>query len=181
MWNDEVASDLRRRSRRLAHWALAVFLLAASGVHAQEPDRVTVKTMPAAPVPLAALETMNVQFERRVTAPSSPAKRDGFFDEIDRILASHGISSNWQYVFPDGAFIRITIETGGRKVVLSSAHTLYERDGRNIATEHGLVALGGRDPRQVLAGESAIFRSRRIAFEKILDLVNERVNETLKR
>ncbi len=162
-------------------WIFAACLLFAGSANAQDTDRVTVKFMPA-PVPLAAFETMDVQFERRKSAlPSSADKPDKFFDEIDRILAAHGITSNWQYVFPDGAFIRITIETGGRKIVLSSAHTLYERDGRSIATERGLVALGGRDPGQVLAQESEIFRSRRLAFEKILALVDARVSENLGR
>jgi hypothetical protein len=181
MWNDEVAGEHRRRPRRFVHWALAAFLLAASGVHAQGSERVTVKFMPA-PVPLTAFETIDVQLERRKSAaPASHAQPDEFFDEIDRILALHGITSNWQYVYPDGAFIRITIETPGRKIVLSSAHTLYERDGRNIATERGLVARGGRDPEQVLAQESETFRNRRLAFEKILALVNARVNEALGR
>jgi hypothetical protein len=181
MRNDEVAGEHRRRPWRFARWALAACLLAAGGVHAQDSDRVTVKFMPA-PVPLAAFETMDIKFERRKSAaPSATAQPDKFFDEIDRILASHGTTSSWQYVFPDGAFIRITVETGGRTIVLSSAHTLYERDGRNIALEGGLVALGGRDPKKVLAQESEIFRSRRIAFEKILTLVNARVSENLGR
>jgi len=171
----------RRRPRRFVPWALAACLLAAGSSYAQNGDRVAVRLMPA-PAPLAAFETMDIQFERRKsTAPSASAQPDKFFDEIDRILASHGITSSWQYVFPDGAFIRITVETGGRKIVLSSAHTLYERDGRNIATERGLVALSGRDAKQLLGQESEIFRSRRLAFEKILTLVNARVNENLGR
>ncbi|MGB8434156.1 MAG: hypothetical protein WCE38_07855 [Burkholderiales bacterium] len=171
----------RRRPRCFTHWALAACFLAAGSAIAQDRDRVTVKYMPA-PVPLAAFETMDVQFERRTSAaPSIPVPPDKFFDAIDGILASHAITSNWQYVYPDGAYIRITVETGGRAIVLSSAHTLYERDGRNIATERGLVARGGRDPKQVIAQESKAFRSRRLAFEKILALVNARVNEALGR
>jgi hypothetical protein len=181
MRNDEIAVGRSIRPRRSGLWIIAACFLAAGGANAQDLDRVTVKFMPA-PVPLVAFETMDVKFERRkIGAPPSADKSDTFFDEIDRILASDGITSNWQYVYPDGAFIRITIETGRRTIVLSSAHTLYERDGRNIATEGGLVALDGRDPKKVLAQESEAFRSRRLAFEKILALVNARVSQNLGR
>jgi hypothetical protein len=169
------------RPRRSVLWIIAACFLAAGGANAQDSDRVTVRFMPA-PGPLAAFESMDIQFERRKSAaPPATAQPDKFFDEIDRILASHGITSTWQYVFPDGAFIRITIETGGRTIVLSSAHTLYERDGRNIALASGLVALDGRDPKKTLAQESEAFRSRRLAFERILTLVNARVSQNLGR
>ncbi len=142
----------------------------------------TVKLFPAGPLPLAPLETMDVQFERVKFAapPGQDRPPDKFFDEIERILASHGITSSWQYVFPDGAYIRITIETGNRRIELASAHTIYERSGRSIATERGLTSLEGRDLKQVLAKESEAFRNRRIAFEKILALVSARVQENLR-
>ena len=82
-------------------------------------------------------------------------------------------------MLPDGAYIRIIIEIGPRRIELASAHTLYERDGRFIALERGLVSLDGRDPQQLLASESEAFRNRRIAFERILALVNGRVRENL--
>ena len=164
------------RPRHCALWLVAACLLVGGHANAQDRDRVTVKFFPA-PVPLGAYELMDVQFERpRNTAPSAP---DKFFDEIARILSSHGITSNWQFVLPDGAYIRINIEIGDRRVELSSAHTVYERGGRFIATERGLVSLDGRDPKQVLAKESEAFRSRRLAFEKILALISARVGENL--
>jgi len=167
--------------RRFVLAILAGWLVLTSSAHAQDRDRVAVRFMPA-PAVLRAFETMDIQFERRgSTTPSAPQRPDKFFDEIDRILASHRITSDWQYVFPDGASIRITVETGGRRIVLASGHTLYERDGRNIATERGLVALAGRDPKQVLAQESETFRDRRLAFEEILALVNARVSKNLGR
>lgn len=169
------------QSRRFLLGILVGWLVLAGSAWAQDRDRVTVRLMPT-PAVLAPLETMEIRFERRgSTAAPAPQRPDSFFDEIDRILASHKIVSDWQYVYPDGASIRITIETGGRRIVLSSAHTLYERDGRNIATERGLVALAGRDPKQVLAQESEAFRNRRLAFEQILALVNARVSKNLER
>ncbi len=167
--------------RRFLLGILVGWLVLTGSACAQDRDRVTVRFMPA-PAVLAPLETMEIQFERRGSAAASaPQRPDSFFDEIDRILASHKIVSDWQYVYPDGASIRITIETGARRIVLSSAHTLYERDGRSIATERGLVALAGRNPNQVLAQESEAFRNRRLAFEQILALVNARVSKNLER
>jgi len=123
---------------------------------------------------------MDLQFERlRSPAQAGSRRPDRFFGQIEQILASQGVTSNWQFVLPDGAFIRISIEIGGRRIELASAHTLYERDGRSIALERGLVALDGRDPKQLLANESEAFRNRRIAFERILALVSARVRENL--
>jgi len=168
------------RARHLAWCILALCLAIPGQPTAQERDRVTVKFFPSAGR-LDAYEPMDVQIER-LRSPARPGSqaRDGLFDQIDQILTAHGVTSNWQYVFPDGAFIRITIEIGGRRIELASAHTLYERGGRQIATERGLVALDGRDPKQVLAKESEAFRSRRLAFEKILALVSARVQENLR-
>jgi len=167
------------RPRHFALWLVVACLLVGGHVSAQDRDRVTVKFVPA-PV-LGAYEPMDVQFERlRNTAPSAPDRHpDRFFEAIVQILSSHGITSNWQFVFPDGAFIRISIEIGNQRSELSSAQTLYEREGRLIATERGLLSLDGRDPKQVLAKESEAFRSRRLAFEKILALVSARVRENL--
>ena len=167
-------------ARRFAGWLLALCLAIPGQPAAQERDRVTVKYFPSAGR-LDAYEPMDIQIER-LRSPARPGSqpRDGLFDQIDRILAAHGIRSNWQYVYPDGAFIRINIEIGGRKIELASAHTLYERGGRQIALERGLVALEGRDPKQVLAKESEAFRNRRLAFEKILALVGARVQENLR-
>ena len=107
-------------------------------------------------------------------------RADGrFFDQVEQVLSAHGVTTNWQFVLPDGAFIRISIEIGGRRLELASAHMLYERGGRFIALERGLVALDGRDAKQVLANESEAFRNRRIAFEKILALVTARLRENL--
>jgi hypothetical protein len=167
-----------RASRALVLWLVAICLLTGGHANAEDRDRVTVKFFPA-PVPLGASEPMDVQFERRQYTTPSDQRPDRFFDQIDQILSTHGISSDWRFILPDGAFIRITVEIGGRRLELSSAHTIYERDGRLVATERGLVALDGRDPKQVLARESAAFRSRRLAFEKILALVTARVRETL--
>jgi hypothetical protein len=167
-------------TQHFALWLVAACLLVGGDANAQERDRVTVKFFPA-PVRLRPYEPMDVQFERSKYAEASATERgsDGFFDEIEQILSSHGITSDWQFVLPDGAFIQINIEIGNRRVELSSAHTLYERGGCFIATERGLVSLDGRDPKQVLAKESEAFRSRRLAFEKILDLVSARVRENL--
>lgn len=166
--------------RHFALWLVAACLLVGGNASAQDRDRVTVKFFPA-PVRLSAYEPMEVQFERSNYAdPSAPDRSpDEFFDEIEQTLSSHGITSDWQFVLPDGAFIQINIEIGNHRVELSSAHTLYERGGRFIATERGLVSLDGRDPKQVLAKESEAFRSRRLAFEKILNLVSARVRENL--
>ena len=167
------------RPRSLVFCALLACLLVAGQPAAQERDRVTVKFFPE-PSPLAAHERMDVQFERlRSPAPTGSPRPDRFFDQIDQILTAHGVTSSWQFVLPDGAFIRINIEIGARRIELASAHTLYERGGRLIATERGMVALDGRDPKQVLAYESEAFRNRRIAFEKILALVTARVRENL--
>ena len=167
------------RGRSLGFCAFVACLLVAGQPAAQERDRVTVKLFPE-PSPLAAHVRMDVQFERfRSPAPTGNPRPDPFFDQIDQILAAHGVTSNWQFVLPDGAFIRINIEIGARRIELASAHTLYERGGRLIATERGMVALDGRDPKQVLANESEAFRNRRIAFEKILALVTARVRENL--
>ena len=168
------------RARCLA-WGLLALCLAMPGQPAaQESDRVTVKFFPS-PGRLDAYEPMDVRVER-LRSPARPGSRaaEGLFDQIEKILATHGVTSNWQYVYPDGAFIRINIEIGGRKIELASAHTLYERGGRQIALERGLVALEGRDPKQVLAKESEAFRNRRLAFEKILALVGARVQENLR-
>jgi hypothetical protein len=169
-------------SRHFASWLVAVCVLVGGHVSAQDRDRVTVKFFPAH-VRLDAYEPMDVQFERFNSPGPAPAGRrpDQFFDAIDQILSSHGITSNWQYVLPDGAFIRIHIEIGSRRIELASAHTLYERGGRLIATERGLVSLDGRDPKAVLAQESEAFRARRVAFEEILALVSARVRENLGR
>ncbi len=165
--------------RNVGFRLVAAFLLASGYASAQDYDRVTVRFFPA-PVPLEAYEPMDLQFERRPASSSASARRsDRFFDEIDQVLSSHGITSDWRFVLPDGAFIRIDIKIGSRRVELSSAHTLYERGGRLIATERGLVSLDGRDPKQILAKESAAFRSRRLAFEKLLALVTARVRENL--
>jgi hypothetical protein len=167
--------------RNFALWIVATCLFVGGHANAQDRDRVTVKLFPAAPLPASPSETMDLQFERLGnTAPAAGERRpDRFFYEIARILSSHGITSNWQYVIPDGAFIRISIAIGKQRIELSSAHTLHERGGRLIATERGLVALDGRDPQQVLATQSEAFRSRRLAFEKILALVSARVRENL--
>ena len=122
---------------------------------------------------------MDVQFERLRPPASGTRNTDRFFDQLDEILSAHGVTSNWQFVLPDGAFIRIGIEIGTRRIELASAHTLYERGGRLIATERGLVTLDGRDPKQMLANESEAFRNRRIAFENILTVVSARVRENL--
>jgi len=168
----------KTRARHLAWWILALCLAIPGQPAAQERDRVAVKFFPS-PGRLDAYEPMDVQIER-LRSPAKPAARDGLFEQIEKILAAHGIGSNWQYVYPDGAFIRIRIEIGGRKIELASAHTLYERGGRQIATERGLVALDGRDLKQLLAKESEAFRNRRLAFEKILALVSARVQENLR-
>jgi len=166
-------------SWHIAVCCVAALILMAGGANAQDRDRVTVKLFPGSGVS-SARERMELQFERiRYPTSPRPAQADGFFDEIERILSSHGITSNWQYVFPDGAFIRISIEIGRRRVELASAHVLYERDGRMLATERGLVALDGRDRRRELAKESEAFRGRRLAFEEILALVTARVQKDL--
>lgn len=165
---------------KLVLWLLAVCLLAAGPASAQERDRVMVKIFPARGG-LGTFEVMDVKVERlRITGASAPdSPNDAFYDEIERVLTARGITSNWQYVYPDGAFIRIKIEIGSRRVELASAHTLYERSGRHIATEHGLVSLDGRNLKQILAKESEAFRSRRLAFEEILALVNAKLQENL--
>ena len=170
----------RMSSRHFASWLVAVFILVGGHASAQDRDRVTVKFFPAH-VRLDAYEPMDIQFERFNSSNPAAAGRppDQFFDAIEQILSSHGITSNWQFVLPDGAFIRINIEIGDRRIELASAHTLYERSCRFIATERGLVSLDGRDPKQVLAQESEAFRARRDAFEKILALVTARVRENL--
>ena len=167
-------------SRQFVLWLVGACLIAAGPAIAEERDRVSVKVFPTHGG-LRDFEVMDVMIERiGIAIPTAPDRPpDRFFDAIDGVLASHGITSNWQYVFPDGAFIRITIELGKRRVELASAHTLYERDGRHIATERGLVSLKGRDLKQVLAKESEAFRSRRLAFEKILALVNAKLLEKL--
>jgi len=137
---------------------------------------VAVKFFPE-PSHLEAYEPMDERL--RSPAQTATSRPDRFFDQIEQILSSYGVNSNWQFVLPGGAFIRISIEIGGRRIELASAHTLYERNGRFIATERGLVALDGRDPKQVLANESQAFRNRRIAFENILALVGARVRENL--
>jgi hypothetical protein len=168
------------RPRHVVFCLVAACLFVGGLANAQDRDRVTIKFMPAA-MRLSTYEPMEIQFERLISTGHSVPTRppDRFFDEIDQILSSHGINSNWQFVLPDGAFIRINIELGARRIELSSAHTIYERGGRLIATERGLVSLDGRDPKQVLAKESEAFRSRRLAFEKILALVSARVRENL--
>lgn len=164
-------------SRRLAIGLVALGLLACGAAAAQERDRVTVKYFPGDRGP-GTYEPMELQFERfRGVGPDR--KPDRFFDEIPRILSSHGIASSWQYVYPDGAFIRIQVEIGGQRIELASAHTIHERGGRHIALERGLQALEGRDPKPLLAKESAAFRNRRLAFEQILALVAARVRENL--
>lgn len=169
----------RMGSWRLAVWCIAAFFLMSGGANAQHRDRLTVKLFPGSGLQ-SAHERMEVQFERvRYPTSARPAQPDGFFDEIERILSTHGIAEDWQYVFPDGAFIRIGIEIGNRRVELASAHVLYERDGRMLATERGLVALDGRNRKRELAKESDAFRSRRLAFEEILALVAARVQQDL--
>ena len=174
----EALAVTRTRARHPAWWILALCLAIPGQPAAQERDRVSVKFFPSAGR-LDAYEPMDVQIER-LRSPAKPGVRDGLFERIDKTLATHGITSNWQYVYPDGAFIRISIEIGGRRIELASAHTLYERGGRHVALERGLVALDGRDPKQVLAEESEAFRNRRLAFEKILALVSAQVQENLR-
>ncbi len=166
-------------------WILAAcMLLAASGAAAQTgidtSDQITVRYMPGM-VPLEQFETMNLQFRRLPGREPAPAggKRDRFFDQVEATLRKHGVTSNWQYVLPDGPFIEILIEIGGRSVKLASAHTLFERGGKLVATEAGVVALEGRDLRQVIAQQSPAFRSHRLAFEEILALAASRARENL--
>ncbi len=160
---------------RALRLAAAILALAAAPVLAQERDRITVKHFPA-PTPMAAWEPLEVRIER-VRMPSPAADR--LFGEVEHTLAVHGIASDWQFVIPDGPFIRITIEAAGRRIELASAHTLFERDGKAIALERGVQALEGRDAKALLAGQSESFRNRRLAFEKILALVNARLRESL--
>ncbi|MEO6564575.1 MAG: hypothetical protein ABIO63_00955 [Casimicrobiaceae bacterium] len=172
-------SMTKMRPRHLASWILAAGLALAGQSAAQERDRITVKFFPV-PHPHNAYEPMEVQLERlRTPASAGSQTPNRLFDQIEQILATHGVTENWQFVLPDGAFIRIKIEIGTRRVELASAHTLYERGGRAIATEQGLVPLDGRDPKQVLAKESETFRSRRIVFERILALISARIRENL--
>ena len=166
--------------RHIASWLVVACVLVGAHANAQDRDRIRVKFFPAH-VQLDDYEQMDVQFER-FNNPNSAAdsrRPDRFFDAVEQILSAHGITANWQFVLPDGAFIRINVEIRGRRIELASAHTLYERGGRSIATERGLVSLDGRDPKQVLAQETEAFRARRLAFEKILALVSARVRENL--
>lgn len=178
-------ASLLARSLRAVRAALAACLLAASccalaQAGPETADRIAVRYLPGM-VPPDQLETMSVQFQRYpgVGPAVAGAERDRFFDQVEAVIAKHGIASDWQYVLPDGAFIEILIEIGGRSLKLASAHTLFERGGRLAATEAGVVALEGRDLKQVMAGQSAAFRSRRLAFEEILALVAARVRENL--
>lgn len=168
------------RSWYVATWVMLMPIAALAQTTANEFDRLTVRFIPGM-VRSAEFETMNVQFQRFPSGDSITADRkaDQFFDKIEKILATHGVSSSWQYVIPDGALIEIQIQTSGRVIKLASAHTLYERGGRLAATERGLRPLEGRKLNDIIAQESELFRSRRLAFEEILRLVTSRVQERL--
>ena len=82
-------------------------------------------------------------------------------------------------MIPDAPSLEITIELGGRRLRLASAHVSVERNANAVVTERGIETLGPRSRSEVLSRQGETFRSRRLAFDAILELALDHARSRL--
>lgn len=154
---------------------MAGALATASKAHAD--DRVVVRRVPGFSV---VSESVTVAIERHAP-PEYKGKQpvDFYFAAVKQLLLVNNIKEDWFAVPPDAYFISIEIELEGKKLVLTSAHTLMEKSGQSIMTDNAFEPLNGRDKASVLARQSLRLRQHREAFEKILRLSNDHMRVAL--
>jgi len=158
---------------------LAALLVTSWGVACGD-DKVSVRYFAGYPLPGRSMERLDVLVERQGASMKTEEQDvDRYFSLVQTTLADHQVVRDWQVVIPDAPFVQITIELGGRKLQLASAHVILERSGQGVVTERGLEALGNRDRASVLAQQSEPYRQHRLAFEKILSLTLDRVRARL--
>jgi hypothetical protein len=158
---------------------LAALLVTSWGVACGD-DKVSVRYFAGYPLPGRSMERLDVLVERQGASMKTEEQDvDRYFSLVQTALADHQVVRDWQVVIPDAPFVQITIELGGRKLQLASAHVILERSGQGVVTERGLEALGNRDRASVLAQQSEPYRQHRLAFEKILSLTLDRVRARL--
>jgi hypothetical protein len=104
---------------------------------------------------------------------------DRLFDQISAALTEYGINKDWQLAIPDAPAIEISVDINGRKLKLTSCHTILEKTGNYLVTERGGEVVEGKDRSAALARQSMAFQRSRLAFEKILRLALERTQARL--
>ena len=126
---------------------------------------------------LESSESINVQIDRVTTTFRTQNREvDQFINAVQMVLSEHTVEDDWQLVVPDAPYIIIRILIDGRRIQMSSSHTVFERNENLVATQRGIETLNGRSRAELLLQENNSFRQHRIAFEKILSLVCARVN-----
>ena len=162
---------------------LTGIVLAVLSVSARAEDAITVRYLDGYPPPGVSSEWMSLRISRTGAipgiAPESKQDVDRFFESVSATLAANKVTKDWQLAIPDAPAIEITIDINGRKLLLVSCHLSLERSGNYLVTERGGYVVSDQERASVLAKESETFRHHRIAFEKILGLVLERIDARL--
>lgn len=153
-----------------------VLILVFSPADAQDLDTITVRYVPGHPTPSQSTEWVDGRIERMgVSTRSDTHDIDRFFDSVEATLAQYRITRDWQIVIPDAPYIEILIDLHGRRIQLSSAHVTLERDGTAVVTERGVESLNHRSREAVLSQQSEAFRRHRLAFDRLLSLIVQRM------
>lgn len=158
-------------------------VLAILPISAYGEDAITVRYLDGYPPPGVSSEWMNLRISRTGAipgiAPTSKKDVDEFFENVSATLTANKITKDWQLAIPDAPSIEITIDINGRKLKLVSCHLSLERSGNYLITERGGYAVPDQERASLLAKQSETFLHHRIAFEKILSLVQERTHARL--
>ena len=153
-----------------------VLILVFSPADAQDRDTITLRYVPGHPTPSQSTEWVDGRIERMgVSTRSDTHDIDRFFDSVEATLAQYRITRDWQIVIPDAPYIEILIDLHGRRIQLSSAHVTLERDGTAVVTERGVESLNHRSREAVLSQQSEEFRRHRLAFDRLLSLIVQRM------
>ncbi len=166
--------------RRHTQVILLGFVALFATVFARVEDSVSIRYLPGYPLPNQSSEWLDIRI-KRISPPIEAEEReiDRFFSLVAATLAEYGVIRDWQIVIPDAPSIEITVDLNGRRMRLASAHVVLERTGNWIVTERGVEALNQRTHDAVLSQQSEEYRRHRLAFEKLLSLVLERVRTRL--
>jgi hypothetical protein len=165
-----------RRPSGIGVFASTVAFVAAT---AGAQDFVNVRYLPGYPLPDRSAESVAVRVERTGTAARAEEDVDRYFLAVAATMSEHRITGDWQHVIPDAPSIEITVELGGRRVRLASAHVPLEQRSTHVVTERGLEALDRRTRDSVLSQQGESFRRHRSAFDKVLGLTQQHVQSRL--
>ena len=105
---------------------------------------------------------------------------DLYFNHVEEIVSREYVREGWSYSFPEASVIVIEVVIFGKKVILSSSHSLLEDRKTNIALESGIKSLNGRDPKVLLSQQSKSFQAKKLAFNELLEITMSKLKYDFK-